>query len=70
MPLLNVPRPDAVGPIPTNVRAFLREADRRIRGYYRRHCNSAFVPCNFRGAYRILQYLSAQAETAGTLFCE
>ncbi len=70
MPLLNVPRPDSVGPIPTNVRAFLREADRRIRRYYRRHSSSAFVPCNFRGAYRILQHLAAQAETAGTLFCE
>src|SRR5262249_54416723 len=32
--------------------------------------NSAFVPCNFSGAYYILQYLAAQAEAAGTLFCE
>lgn len=70
MPLHNVPRPDLVGSIPTNIRAFLREADRRIRGYYRRYRNSAFVPCNFRGAYGILQHLAAQAETAGTLFCE
>jgi hypothetical protein len=70
MPLLNVPRPGPAGPIPTNIRAFLREADRRIRGYYRRHRNSAFVPCNFRGAYGILQHLAAQAEAAGTLFCE
>lgn len=70
MPLHNVPRPDSVGPIPANVRVFLREADRRIRGYYRRHRGSAFVPCNFRGAYGILQQLAAQAETAGTLFCE
>src|SRR6516162_5229464 len=70
MPLLNVPRPDPVAPIPTNIRAFLREADRRIRGYYRRHRNSAFVPCNFGGAYGILQHLAAQAEAAGTLFCE
>ena len=70
MPLQNVPRPDAVGPIPANIRAFLREADRRIRGYYRRHRNSAFVPCNFRGAYGILQHLAAQAEAPGTLFCE
>ena len=70
MPLHNVPRPDSVGPIPPNVRKFLREADRRIRGYYRRHRNSAFVPCNFRGAYGILQHLAAQAKAAGTLFCE
>src|SRR6516165_4688392 len=70
MPLLNVPRPDPVGPIPTNVRKFLREADRRIRRYYRRYRNPAFVPCNFRGAFGILQHLASQAETAGTLFCE
>lgn len=70
VPLQNVPRPDPVGPIPSNIRAFLREADRRIRGYYRRYRNSAFVPCNFRGAYGILQHLAANAEAAGTLFCE
>jgi hypothetical protein len=70
MPLHNVPRPEPVGCIPTDIGAFLREADRRIRRYYRRHRNSAFVPSNFRGAYGILQHLAAQAETAGTLFCE
>ena len=70
MPLHNVPRPGPVGPVPTNIRAFLREADRRIRGYYRRHRNAAFIPCNFGGAYGILRHLAAQAEAAGTLFCE
>jgi hypothetical protein len=70
MPLHNVPRPGPVGPIPTDIRAFLREADRRIWGYYRRHRSSAFIPCNLRGAYGILQHLAAQAEAAGTLFCE
>jgi hypothetical protein len=48
----------------------LREADQRIRKYYRRYRNSAFVPCNFGGAYGILQHLASQAEAAGTLFCE
>src|SRR6516162_2233266 len=70
MPLHSVPCPSPVGPIPINIRAFLREADRLIRGYYRRYRNSAFVPCNFRGAYGILQHLATQAESAGTLFCE
>ena len=70
MPLRNVPRPGPVGPIPTNIRPFLREADRRIRKYYRRDRNSAFVPCNFGGAYGILRHLAARAEAAGTLFCE
>jgi hypothetical protein len=70
MPLRNVPRPGSVGPIPADIRAFLREADRRIRRYYRYYRNSAFVPCNFGGAYGILQHLAAQAAAAGTLFCE
>jgi hypothetical protein len=70
MPLRNVPRPGPVGPIPSDIRAFLREADRRICRYYRRYRSSAFCPSNFRGAYGILQHRAAQAETAGTLFCE
>ena len=70
MPLRNVPRPGPVGPIPTDIRAFLRQAARRIRRYHRRYRNSACVPCNFDGAYGILQHLAAQAAAAGTLFCE
>jgi hypothetical protein len=70
MPLRNVPLPGPVGPIPTDIRAFLLQADRRIRRYHRRYRNSAFVPCNFGGAYGILQHLAAQAAAAGTLFCE
>jgi hypothetical protein len=70
MPLLNVPRPFPAGPLPKDIQAFLREADRRIRRFCRRYRNSAFVPCNFDGAYRILQHLAAQEKSAGTLFCE
>jgi hypothetical protein len=65
-----VPRPGPVSPIPTDVRASLREADRRIRRHSRRYRNSAFVPCHFGGAYGLLQHLAAQAEAAGTLFCD
>ncbi len=70
MPLHNVPRPGPVGPIPADIRAFLREADRRIRNHQRRYRNPAFVPCNHGAAYDILQHLATQAEAAGTLFCE
>ena len=70
MPLRNVPRPCPVDAIPTDIREFLRDAERRIRRYYRGNSNSAFVPCNFDGAYCILQHLAAQADAAGTLFCE
>ena len=70
MPLRNVPLAGPVGPIPADIRAFLLQADRRIRRYHRRYRNSAFVPCNFGGAYGILQHLAAQAAAAGTLFRE
>jgi hypothetical protein len=70
MALRNVGRPAAVGPIPPDVGAFLREANRRIRRFQDRNCKPAFVPCDFAGAYRILRHLAAQADAAGTLFCE
>jgi hypothetical protein len=70
MPLRNVPRPGLFGPVPADVREFLREADRRIRRYHRRCRNFGFVPCHFGGAYAILEHLAAQTERAGTLFCE
>jgi hypothetical protein len=56
--------------MPTDIKAFLHEADRRIRRFHRRNRSPAFVPCNFGGAYGILEHLAAQAEAAGTLFCE
>jgi hypothetical protein len=56
--------------MPTDIKAFLCQAGRRIRRYHRRYRNSAFVPCNFGGAYGILQHLAAQGAAAGTLFCE
>ncbi len=70
MPLREVRRPRPVGPMPANVDAFLREADRRIRRFQRRNHRPAFIPCDFAGAFGILQNLAAQAEAAGTLFCE
>lgn len=70
MPLRKLPRPGPVSAMPHDIAAFVREADRRIRAYHRRHRNFGFVPCNFGGAYAILQQLATQAEAAGTLFCE
>ena len=70
MPLRNVPRPGPLGPVPADIKAFLHEADRRIRRFHRRNRSPAFVACNFAGAYGILEHLAAQAEAAGTLFCE
>src|SRR5690349_8161945 len=70
MSLRNVQVPGSVGPIPTEIRAFLREADGRIRRHCRRYHNAAFVPSDFCGAYDILQHIATQAEADGKLFCE
>jgi hypothetical protein len=70
MPLRHVTRPSPTGPIPREIGAFLREANRRIRRFQRRSRNFGFVPSDFGGAYRILRHLAAGADTAGTLFCE
>lgn len=70
MPLCNVPLPGPAGAMPTKIRAFLHEAERRMRSYDRRQRNFGFVPSNFAGVYGILQHLAARVETAGTLFCE
>src|SRR5579859_6520889 len=70
MPLTSLPRPSPTGDLPADIAAFLREADRRIRGYHRHHRNFGFVPCNFAGAYGILHHLATRADGAGTLFCE
>src|SRR5947209_1326262 len=70
MPLRHMPRPGPIGPIPTDLADFLCEADRRIRRFQRRNHLPAFIPCDFAAAFGILQSVAAQAESAGTLFCE
>jgi hypothetical protein len=56
--------------LPGDVRAFLREADRRIERFTRyRHC-PGFVPCDFVRAYGLLRALSESTLATGSLFCE
>src|SRR5262249_40246002 len=56
---------------PPDVRAFLREAERRIARFQRRCRVPAFVPCDFTLAYGSLRALAAgRAFVPDTLFCE
>src|SRR5207248_1398205 len=55
--------------LPGDVRAFLREADRRVERFLRDGRVPAFVPSDFGRAYLTLR-AAADAGLAGGLFCE
>jgi hypothetical protein len=55
---------------PADVRAFLREAERRIARFQRRCRVPAFVPSDFGLAYGALRALAASAAAPDNLFCE
>lgn len=54
--------------LPGDVRAFLREAERRIDRF--RGLVPGFVPSDFARSYAVLRALSEANLTAGNLFCE
>ena len=56
-------------PVPGEVRAFLRDADRRARRLRRDARLPAFVPCDYERAYRVLRAV-AEAELEPGSFCE
>jgi SAM-dependent methyltransferase len=56
-------------PIPADVRAFLREADRRIDEFQQHARVPGFVASDFPSVYRLLRAL-ASANLPGNLFCE
>jgi hypothetical protein len=70
MPLVDLDLTTADGALPRDVRAFLREADRRIERFQRDHPIAAFVPSDFARVYRVLQTLADGYATPGNLFCE
>jgi hypothetical protein len=70
MPLVDVSLPVDEGPLPRDIRAFLREADRRIELFQRDRLVPAFVPSDFARAYAVLRAMAAGNVTAGNLFCE
>ncbi len=70
MPLIDLSLPDERTRLPGDVRAFLREAERRIRRFQRRHHLPGFVPSDFEEVYCVLRALAAADPAPGRLFCE
>ena len=60
---------DGISP-PRAVRAFLREADRRIERFRRDRHVPGFVPSDYAKAYAVLRALAAGDRAPGRLFCE
>ena len=56
--------------IPADVRAFVREAERRIDQFQLSSRVPGFVPSDFTRAYGVLQALAAAELAPGKLFCE
>jgi hypothetical protein len=63
-----VPPYDAI--VPREVRAFLRDANRRIERFRSPGRFPGFVPCDFEGAYNVLRGLPASGLAPGNLLCE
>ena len=70
MPLTDLSLPDGEAGVPGDVRAFLREAGRRVRRFRREHRVPGFVPSDFDRVYRALRALAASGLAPGNLFCE
>ena len=69
MPLVEFPLLLDNEPLPGDVRAFLREAERRIEEFHRHTPIPGFVPSDFVSVHRQLRALSS-ANLPGNLFCE
>jgi hypothetical protein len=70
VPLVELCLPRGGPGLPARVRAFLREADRRIARFRSGRGVPAFVPSDFRAAYTALRDLAAAEVAPGNLFCE
>lgn len=70
MPLADVPLERFTAAIPGDVRAFLREADRRIEAFQHETRVPGFVPSNLEEAYRVLRGVAETRAKPGALFCE
>src|SRR5260370_18358881 len=70
MPLADLDLLISRTPLPSDVRSFLLEAERRIERFHLTCKIPAFVPSEFEFAYNVLQALASAAPTFGGLFCE
>ena len=70
MPLIDLESSRSDAPLPADVRAFLREAARRIRKFQCGAHVPGFVPSDFGRVYGVLRELAATNLGPGRLFCE
>lgn len=70
MPLIDLEIPNGDGAVPGDVRAFLREADRRADRIRQGGRTPAFVPCDFEAAYHVLRGIADTELAPGKLLCE
>src|SRR6266852_9193939 len=70
MPLADLDLLISRTPLPSDVRSFLREAERRIERFHLTSPIPAFVPSEFEFTYSVLQALASATPAFGGLFCE
>src|SRR5438132_12539251 len=70
MPLVDVTLPNAGGPVPADVRAYLVEAERRIEHFQRTARVPGFVPSDYERVYHTLQTVAAMTLAPGRRLCE
>jgi hypothetical protein len=70
MPLVNLNLPIDESEVPGDVRAFIREAERRIDQFQLASRVPGFVPSDFARANGVLQAVAAADVAPGKLFCE
>jgi hypothetical protein len=70
MPLIDLPLSGKSEIVPSEVLAFLREADRRIEKFRWENHLPAFVPSDYFAAYHAMQGLESSNLLTGRWFCE
>src|ERR1700676_814825 len=70
MPLVDVELLTEASELSGEIKAFLREAERRIEEFQRDRIIPSFVPSDFGQVFAVLQTLARGAVSPGMLFCE
>jgi hypothetical protein len=70
VPLVDLHLPIGQAELPGDIRAFLREADRRIERFQQQARIPGFVPSHYPSVYRVLHALAEAGPAPGKLFCE
>ena len=70
LPLIDLDLTIDVAPLPGDVRAFLREAQRRVQRFCKGHRIPGFIPSDFRAVYTVLRALAEADLAPCELFCE